>query len=98
MMSKDLMIYFNEDGVARAYDDTYDIIIHCESEEEQEKAIELIKSTQRKPDEEKISDALLHIYRNIGTNTSAEGVVAIKYYIAEIYKEVFGKEGPGWMK
>lgn len=50
------------------------------------------------PDEEKISDALLHIYRNIGTNTSAEGVVAIKYYIAEIWRELFGEEAPIWLK
>lgn len=58
-------------------------------------AIEALPSA---PDEEKISDALLHIYRNIGTNTSSEGVVAIKYYICEIYREIFGEEGPGWMK
>ena len=50
------------------------------------------------PDEEKISDALYHIYRNIGTNTSAEGVVAIKYYIAEIWRELYGEEGPKWLK
>lgn len=58
-------------------------------------AIEALPSA---PDEEKISDALYQIYRNIGTNTSAEGVVAIKYYIAEIYKEIFGEEGPKWLK
>jgi hypothetical protein len=97
MMGKDLMIYFDEDGVGKVYDDTYDITIHCESEEEQEKAIELIKSTQRKPDKEKISDALYHIYRNIGTNTSAEGVVAIKYYIGEIWHEIFGEDRPTWL-
>jgi len=43
-MSKDLMIYFDGDGVARAYDDTYDITIHCESEEEMQRAIEVINS------------------------------------------------------
>lgn len=97
-MGKELMIYFDEDGVARAYDDTYDITIHCENEEDQREAIELLKSTQRKPDEEKISDALYHIYQCTNCHTTTEGVVAIKYYIAEIYKEVFGKEGPGWMR
>ena len=45
-MDKDLMIYFDEEGVAKAYDDTYDITIHCESEEEQQKAIEQLKSLQ----------------------------------------------------
>ena len=50
------------------------------------------------PDKEKISDALYHIYRNKGTSTSAEGVAAIKYYIAEIWREIYGEEGPRWMK
>lgn len=29
-------LIFDEDGVAREYDDTYDITIHCESQEEQD--------------------------------------------------------------
>lgn len=31
-----MIIYFDEDGVAREYDDTYDITIHCESQEDQD--------------------------------------------------------------
>ena len=50
------------------------------------------------PDEEKISDALYNIYRNKGTSTSAEGVAAIKYYIAEIWREIYGEEGPIWLR
>lgn len=50
------------------------------------------------PDKEKISDALYYIYRNKGTSTAAEGVAAIKYYIAEIWREIYGEEGPKWMK
>lgn len=50
------------------------------------------------PDKEKISDALYHIYRNKGTSTAAEGVAAIKYYIAEIWREIYGEEGPKWLK
>lgn len=30
----------NEDGAFSAYDDTYDILIHCETEDEQKKVIE----------------------------------------------------------
>ena len=45
-MSKDLMIYFDEDGVAREYDNTYDITIHCESEEEIQWALEKLPSAQ----------------------------------------------------
>lgn len=55
-MSKDLMIYFDEEGVAKAYDDTYDITIHCESEEEQQKAIEQLKSLQWIPCSERLPD------------------------------------------
>ena len=50
------------------------------------------------PDEEKISNALYNIYRNGSPHTSAEGVAYIKYYIAEIWREIFGEEGPIWMK
>lgn len=59
-------------------------------------AIEALPSVQ--PDEEKISDALYRIYRNTSPHTSAEGVAAIKYYIREIYREIFGEEGPKWLK
>ena len=58
--------------------------------------LERLPSAQ--PDKEKISDALYHISRNKGTSTSAEGVAAIKYYIAEIWHEIYGEEGPRWMK
>lgn len=55
-MDKDLMIYFDEEGVAKAYDDTYDITIHCESEEEQQKAIEQLKSLQWIPCSERLPE------------------------------------------
>ena len=60
--------------------------------------IELEELPSAQPDKEKISDALYHIYRNKGTSTSAEGVAAIKYYIAEIWREIYGEEGPTWLK
>ena len=50
------------------------------------------------PDEEKISDILYNIYRNGSPHTSAEGVAAVKYYIREIYREIYGEEGPTWLK
>lgn len=34
-----VMLTINEDGIAEAYDDTYDIVIHCESESEQKRVI-----------------------------------------------------------
>ena len=35
-MSDGMMVIIDDDGKARAYDDTYDITIHCESKEEQD--------------------------------------------------------------
>lgn len=42
-MSDVMKLVQNEDGTFSAYDDTYDITIHCESEEEQKKVIEYLK-------------------------------------------------------
>lgn len=53
-MSDGFMLYLDDNGVARAYDDTYDITIHCESEEEQQKAIEQLKSLQWIPCSERL--------------------------------------------
>lgn len=36
-MADSINLIFDEDGVAGIYDDTYDITIHCESQEEQDK-------------------------------------------------------------
>lgn len=69
--------------------------VHTPDEIPEYQAIEALPSA---PDEEKISDILYNIYRNKGTSTSAEGVAAIKYYIAEIWREIYGEEGPKWLK
>ena len=39
-MSRELKVIMNNDGVFEEYDDTYDITIHLESEEEQNRIIE----------------------------------------------------------
>ena len=36
-MNDEIMIMFDEDGTAREYRDDFDITIHCETKEEQEK-------------------------------------------------------------
>lgn len=36
----------NENGEWAKYDDTYDVVIHCESAEEQERAINILKDRQ----------------------------------------------------
>ena len=37
----------NKDGTFSAYDNTYDITIHCETEEEQKKVIECLREIRR---------------------------------------------------
>lgn len=39
----------NKDGTFSAYDDTYDITIHCETEEEQKEVIKYLESTNWMP-------------------------------------------------
>lgn len=46
----------NEDDTFSAYDNTYDITIHCETKEEQKEAIERLKSTNWIPVSEKMPD------------------------------------------
>ena len=38
-----ITLTLNEDGVAEGYDDTYDVTIHCESEEEQERVVGILE-------------------------------------------------------
>lgn len=46
-MSKELMLFCNADGKWAVYDDTFDITIHCESKQEQDKAMEMIHKVNR---------------------------------------------------
>lgn len=46
-MSDEIMLVFGEDGVARKYDDTWDITIHCESEEEQKTVLEKLNNSNQ---------------------------------------------------
>jgi hypothetical protein len=43
MIDEGIMLLLNKDGTADVYDDTWDITIHCTSEEEQKEAIKLLK-------------------------------------------------------
>lgn len=45
-MSEEMKLVQNDAGKWEAYDDTYDITIHCESEEEQKKALSMLKNIQ----------------------------------------------------
>jgi intein/homing endonuclease len=52
----DVMEFINEDGTFSAYDDTYDVVIHCETEEEQKKVIERLKATNWIPVSERLPE------------------------------------------
>lgn len=41
-----VMFTINDDGIAEAYDDTYDVTIHCESESERKRVIGMLERYQ----------------------------------------------------
>lgn len=49
-MNGEMTFAQNEDGTFSAYDDTYDIVIHCETEEEQKKIIEHLRGIKPQED------------------------------------------------
>lgn len=91
-MDKDLMIYFDEEGVAKAYDDTYDITIHCESEEEQQKAIEQLKSLQWIPCSERLPK-----YGEAVLTVNEDEDYEINHVIDEDNGEWFFDDAIAWM-
>lgn len=69
-MSDTMKLVQNEDGTFSTYDDTYDITIHCETEEEQKKVIEHLKSISWIPVSEKMPDKrdwFLAVFRELDT-------------------------------
>ena len=42
-----MLVMIDENGVADVYDDTYDIVIHCENEEDQKDARLALKNVRR---------------------------------------------------
>ena len=55
-MSGVIELVQNEDGTFSTYDDTYDSVIHCESEEEKKKFIERLESTNWIPASERLPE------------------------------------------
>jgi hypothetical protein len=65
-MTDEIMLTIGEDGKASLYDDTYDITIHCESQEEQDEVKRVLQNvphwipvTERLPE---TTDAVLTTY------------------------------------
>ena len=77
-MSDGITLAQNEDGTFSAYDDTYDVVIHCETEEEQKKVIERLKATnwipvsERLPEDEK--ECLVTLEKVYGTPETLFGI------------------------
>lgn len=53
---KPILCTVGEDGVLTSYDDTYDVIIHCSSKEDQDRTIELIKNFNWIPVSERLPE------------------------------------------
>ena len=43
-MDEEIMFIQNEDGELEVYDDTYDVVVHCNSEEERQKVVGTLKN------------------------------------------------------
>lgn len=73
---KDIRIYFGPDGIAREYDDTYDITIHCATKEEQNEAIETLTNLPRwrvgKPPEGMAKHVLVTLKWDVGDYETTE--------------------------
>ena len=58
----------------------------------------LLELPAAQPDRKLIDDYMWKIKQNISPHTTAEGVIAIKYYLEQIYEQIYGKgEKPKWM-
>lgn len=68
-MSDVMELVQNEDGTFSAYDDTYDVVIHCVTEEEQKKVIERLKSTNWIPVSEKLPESTLPVLCRVKSTT-----------------------------
>lgn len=55
-MSDEMMFVQNKDGTFDVYDDSYDVVIHCKTEEEQKKVIERLESTSWIPVDERLPE------------------------------------------
>lgn len=86
-MSDAMEFVQNEDGAFSTYNDTYDIVIHCKSKEEQEKAIEHLKSTNWIPVSERLPEEHDSIFAKFkGTDNWKRGMFekTSKYVIATV--------------
>ena len=85
-MREEMKLVQNDAGKWEAYDDTYDITIHCESEEEQEKALSMLKNiqwipiTERTPEDESYILVSFENYTGLDIARYEEGDEGGRFY------------------
>lgn len=81
-MKDGIMLTIGADGKAAVYDDTYDIVIHCESQEEQDRVRRLLENiprwtpcNEKKPETmpKTNEDVLLQFSSNMGVGFYQDG-------------------------
>lgn len=55
-MAEETQTYFDKDGTAKGYDDTYDVIIHCETQKEHDDLTEQLIGLNWIPVEERMPE------------------------------------------
>lgn len=86
-MSYGMALVQSEDGTFSAYDDSYDVVIHCETEEEQKKVIERLKAKNWIPVSERLPEEYDSIFAKFkGTDNWKRGMFekTSKYVIATV--------------
>ena len=79
-MNDSINLIFDEDGTAKIYDYTYDITIHCESQEEQDKVWKMlnrrwIPCSERLPEE------------------NGQYLITVKYVHVDGYDDIYAEHG-----
>lgn len=105
-MSDGMTFIQNEDGAFSVYDDTYDIVIHCKSKEEQKEVIEHLKSTNWIPTTERLPeehDSIFAKYKGtpdwkpgMFEKTSEYVLVTIKYKDGDVLVDRARTVDGGW--
>ena len=86
-MSDGITLVQSEDSTFSAYDDSYDVVIHCETEEEQKKVIERLKAKNWIPVSERLPEEYDSIFAKFkGTDNWKRGMFekTSKYVIATV--------------
>lgn len=76
-MADEMMLMLNDDGVAHIYDETYDIVIHCESAEKQKEVEKRLMEMSWVPCSERLPEEKdAGILKKLGTEKMSEYVLA----------------------